>query len=264
MKQFPRKRLGQHFLHDRNVVRKIVDEIDPHPTELIVEIGAGRGALTYPLLERLNKLHVLEIDEQLADQMEGITPEGGELCLHRANALKFDFSQIAKGPASLRVVGNLPYNISTPLLFHLLSFRPVIQDMHLMLQKEVVDRMTAVPGGKTYGRLTVMLSAWLDIESCFEIGPGAFAPPPKVWSTLARLVPRAEPRFEIVDQQRFSQLVAHLFSMRRKTLGRSLKGRLTAETIKNLDIDPRARPETLLPAEFAKLARAIDSDPAAV
>jgi 16S rRNA (adenine1518-N6/adenine1519-N6)-dimethyltransferase len=155
----------------------------------------------------------------------------------------------------LRIVGNLPYNISTPLLFRFLSLRTLIKDMHLMLQREVAVRMTAQPGGKDYGRLTVMLALWADIERCFDIGPGAFTPPPRVWSTVIRVMPRATPRFSVADEARFAKLVAHLFSMRRKTLGRALRGRLTAEQITAAGIDPRARPETLQPADFARLAR---------
>jgi len=253
----PRKRLGQHFLHDPHVIAKIVAAIDPEPTDRVVEIGSGRGALTQPLLERLQTLHVIELDTRLAEQMAVSAAASERLRVHHADALEFDFGALSAGPASLRVVGNLPYNISTPLLFRLLEYREVIKDMHLMLQKEVVDRMTAHPGSKTYGRLTVMLSAWLDIESCFDIGPGAFRPPPKVRSSFARLVPRRAPRFAIDDEIRFSELVAHLFSMRRKTLARSLRERLAPDDIAALGIDPRARPETLLPAEFAQLARAV-------
>lgn len=258
MKQRALKRLGQHFLHDPAVIRKVVDEIAPQRDDVVVEIGPGTGALTYPLLDRLDTLHVIEIDDRLATALENTGSARGRLIVHRGDALGFDFASIASGPDSLRVTGNLPYNISTPLLFHLLSFRSVIRDMHLMLQKEVVDRMTASPGTKSYGRLTVMLSAWVDIESCFDIGPGAFRPPPKVWSSLARLVPRRASRFEISDERSFARLVAHLFSMRRKTLARSLKDHLDPEAISALGIDPRARPETLLPSEFAELARAID------
>jgi 16S rRNA (adenine1518-N6/adenine1519-N6)-dimethyltransferase len=257
MIDYPRKRLGQHFLHDPAVITKIVDAIAPLPGDCLVEIGSGRGALTRPLIERLDVLHVVEIDERLGDALERASASPGKLRLYRADALKFDFGSLVSEPDSLRVVGNLPYNISTPLLFHLLTFRRAIRDMHLMLQKEVVDRMTAAPGTKQYGRLTVMLAAWMDIESCFDIGPGAFTPPPKVWSSLARLVPRSEPRFDIGDERRFSLLVAHLFSMRRKTLARSLKGRLAPGDIEALGIDPRARPESLLPAEFAQLAHAM-------
>ena len=252
----PRKRLGQHFLHDPVVVRKLVDTIDPAPDDVIVEIGGGRGALTAPLLKRVRTLHVVEIDRRLKDELERLDSKDHRLVLHQADALKLDFGSLAQGARTLRVTGNLPYNISTPLLFHLLRFRASIKDMHLMLQKEVVTRMTAAPGGKEYGRLTIMLSRWMDIEACFDVGPGAFRPPPRVKSTFVRLVPRAAPRFHVEDEERFARLVAHLFSMRRKTITRSLKGRLAEADIVALGLDPKARPETLSPADFARIAAA--------
>jgi 16S rRNA (adenine1518-N6/adenine1519-N6)-dimethyltransferase len=251
-----RKSLGQHFLHDPAVIRKIVAAIDPAEDDVLVEIGGGAGALTGPLLERIEELHVIEIDPRLGPELERRGTPSHRLVLHACDALEFDFAGLAKGPHTLRVAGNLPYNISTPLLFRLLAARDAIKDMHLMLQKEVVDRMTAAPGGKEYGRLTVMLSLWADVEALFDIGPGAFSPPPRVWSTLVRVTPRTEPRFPVADEAAFARLVAHLFSMRRKTLGRALKGRLTAEEIAALGIDPRARPETLAGADFARLADA--------
>jgi 16S rRNA (adenine1518-N6/adenine1519-N6)-dimethyltransferase len=225
-----KKRLGQHFLHDPGVIRRLVDAIAPERGDRVVEIGGGPGALTRPLVERLDRLHVVEVDRELAAELP---------------------SRVAH--PELRVVGNLPYNISTPLLFHLLERGDTLKDLHVMLQREVVDRMTARPGGKEYGRLTVMVSLWAQAVPLFDVGPGAFTPPPKVWSTVVRLVPRA-PDFVVADRERFAALVAHLFSMRRKTLGRSLKGRLAPERIAALGIDPRARPETLTAADFARLA----------
>jgi 16S rRNA (adenine1518-N6/adenine1519-N6)-dimethyltransferase len=248
------KRLGQHFLHDPAVIRRLVDVIRPLPGDTMVEIGGGPGALTIPLCEKLERLHVVEVDRELAAALPGRVAQPQRLIVHEADALKFDFGALASGPRSLRVVGNLPYNISTPLLFHLLEFGPVIKDLHVMLQREVVERMTAAPGGKDYGRLTVMLGLWARSEACFDIGPGAFTPPPKVWSTVVRLVPHASPPFPVRDHAQFAGLVARLFSMRRKTLGRALKGSLTAEQIASIGIDPKARPETLAPADFARLA----------
>jgi 16S rRNA (adenine1518-N6/adenine1519-N6)-dimethyltransferase len=250
----PKKRLGQHFLHDPAVIRRIVAAIRPQPSDTMVEIGGGPGALTIPLSDKLERLHVVEVDRDLAAALPGRIAHPERLVVHEADALKFDFGALATGPRSLRVVGNLPYNISTPLLFHLLEFVAVIKDLHVMLQREVVDRMTAAPGGKDYGRLTVMLALWVRAETCFDIGPGAFTPPPKVWSTVVRLVPHAAPPFPVQDHARFARLVAQLFSMRRKTLGRSLKGWLTPEQIAGVGIDPKARPETLAPADFARLA----------
>ena len=241
-------------MHDPAVVRRLVDVIRPDAKDTMVEIGGGPGALTAPLSERLERLHVVEIDRELAAALPSRVAHPERLVVHEADALEFDFGALAVGPRSLRVVGNLPYNISTPLLFHLLGYGAVIKDLHVMLQREVVDRMTAAPGGKEYGRLTVMLSLWARSEVCFDIGPGAFTPPPKVWSTVVRLVPHATPPFAVADHERFARLVAHLFSMRRKTLGRALKGRLSPEQIAGSGIDPKARPETLQPADFARLA----------
>ncbi len=249
-----KKRLGQHFLHDPAIIRRLVDVIRPQPHDTMVEIGGGPGALTVPLCEKLERLHVVEVDRELAAALPSRVSHPERLVVHAADALGFDFGALATGPSSLRVVGNLPYNISTPLLFHLAAFAPLIRDLHVMLQREVVDRMTAAPGGKTYGRLTVMLSVWARAETCFDIGPGAFTPPPKVWSTVVRLVPHATPPFAVADRAKFARLVAHLFSMRRKTLGRALKGSLTPDQIASLGLDPKARPETLAPADFAKLA----------
>jgi 16S rRNA (adenine1518-N6/adenine1519-N6)-dimethyltransferase len=249
-----KKRLGQHFLHDPTVIRRLVEVIRPSAADEMVEIGGGPGALTSPLSAKLKRLHVVEIDRELAAALPGRVEHPERLVVHKADALKFDFGALASGPRSLRVVGNLPYNISTPLLFHLATFAPAIKDLHVMLQREVVERITAAPGGKDYGRLTVMLSLWARAESCFDVGPGAFAPPPKVWSTVVRLVPHESPPFPVRDRARFASLVALLFSMRRKTLGRALKGRLTPEEIASAGIDPKARPETLAPADFARLA----------
>jgi 16S rRNA (adenine1518-N6/adenine1519-N6)-dimethyltransferase len=248
------KRLGQHFLHDPAVIRRLVDVIRPSRGDTMVEIGGGPGALTIPLSEKLERLHVVEVDGALAAALPSRVAHPERLVVHEADALTFDFGALAPGPRSLRVVGNLPYNISTPLLFHLLTFAPVVKDLHVMLQREVVDRMTAAPGGKEYGRLTVMLGLWARSEVCFDIGPGAFTPAPRVWSTVVRLIPHADPPFAVHDHDRFARLVARLFSMRRKTLGRALKGSLTAEQIASIGIDPKARPETLAPADFARLA----------
>ena len=250
----PKKRFGQHFLHDPAVIRRLVDVIRPQPGDTMVEIGGGLGALTIPLSEKLERLHVVEVDRELAAALPERVQHPERLVVHTADALTFDFGALATGPRSLRVVGNLPYNISTPLLFRLLEHAPVLKDVHVMLQREVVDRMAAAPGGKDYGRLTVMLALAARVEACFDVGPGAFTPPPKVWSTVVRLVPHAVPPFAVGDPARFAFLVALTFSMRRKTLGRALKGRLTPEQIASAGIDPKARPETLAPADFARLA----------
>jgi len=176
------------------------------------------------------------------------------LSVHHADALRFDLATLTDGRGRLRVVGNLPYNISTPLLFRFLEYRELIADLHLMLQREVVDRMLAAPGSKQYGRLTIMLAAWTRIERCFDVGPGAFRPPPRVFSSVVRVLPRATARFPVGDADAFRRLVALAFSMRRKTLRRILKGRLDAAALAAAGFDPTARPETLSPEEFARLS----------
>jgi 16S rRNA (adenine1518-N6/adenine1519-N6)-dimethyltransferase len=249
-----RKRFGQHFLHDPGVLRRIVSAIDPRPGERIVEIGPGQGALTLPLLERCGRLEAIEIDRDLAALLTARASGRGELSIHCADVLEVDFKALHGGGAKLRVCGNLPYNISTPLLFHLLESRDVIADMHFMLQKEVVDRIVAPPGGKSYGRLTVMLAAACSAEALFRVGRGAFQPPPAVDSTVVRLVPHAGDPFPLPDPARFARLVAAAFSMRRKTLTNSLRGLVDAGQFAAAGIEAGRRPETLAPAEFARLA----------
>lgn len=251
-----RKRFGQNFLHDPNVIRRIVAAIEPKPEQKMIEIGGGHGALTAALAQCVDRLDVVEIDSRLAEELIQRFPNKDKVRVHNADALKFDFAGCAEQEAKLRIAGNLPYNISTALLFYLLNFRTMIFDMHFMLQKEVVDRMIATPGTKAYGRLTVMLSRWFDIEACFDIRPGSFRPQPRVMSTLARLRVRQAPRFSVSDEQRFASLVTHLFSMRRKTLGRALRGRVSAEALSKLGIDSMARAETLSPERLAALAEA--------
>lgn len=249
---FARKRFGQHFLHDRAVLQKMVDAIDPQPGEALVEIGPGRGALTAPLLERCQPLTVIEIDRDLAAALRERYPSS-TLMVHEADALKLDFAALsARCGQRLRVVGNLPYNISTPLLFHLLEAPTAILDLHVMLQREVIERICAAPGGRDYGRLTVMLAPWVDAEYLFDVGPGAFQPPPKVWSAVARLRVREQPRF--TADARFAKVVSLAFSQRRKTLRNTLKGVLDAAQIAACGLDPGARPETISPESYGKLA----------
>ena len=249
-----RKRFGQHFLHDRNVVRRIVDAVSPTAQQRIVEIGPGRGALTWDLLERAHALDVVEIDRDLAQSLRSDPRAGDALRVHVQDALKMDFVGLRAGGAPLRVVGNLPYNISTPLLFRLLDQRAAICDMHFMLQKEVVDRMTAQPSTKEYGRLTIMLAAVAEIERKFDVGPGAFQPKPKVWSAIVKVSPTLQPRFAMGHDGALRTLVTAAFSARRKTLRNGLKTLLAAEQIEACGIDPQRRPETLTPAQFGLLA----------
>ncbi|HUG73404.1 MAG TPA: 16S rRNA (adenine(1518)-N(6)/adenine(1519)-N(6))-dimethyltransferase RsmA [Steroidobacteraceae bacterium] len=254
-----RKRFGQHFLHDQAVLQRIAAAVDPRPGEHVVEIGPGNGALTARLLERLTPIDAVEIDRDLAAALRARWPQA--LRLHEGDALKFDFSQLAATRGGqLRLVGNLPYNISTPLLFHFLQHRHCIADLTVMLQREVIERMAAPPGGGDYGRLTVMLAPWFDIEQLFDVGPGAFQPPPRVWSSVARLAVLPEPRFTVPPA--FGPLVAQAFSQRRKTLRNSLRSLLDAAAIASAGIDPAARPETLSPEQFAQLAALAQSTPA--
>ena len=249
-----RKRFGQHFLHDPGVIRRIVAAIDPQPSDRLIEIGPGLGALTRPLLERAGHLEVIEIDRDVVPLLEERCRGAGTLTVHLADALTVDIAALAGGGTPLRVVGNLPYNISTPLLFHLLDAAHVVRDMHFMLQKEVVDRIAATPGGKDYGRLTVMLAARCRAERLFHVGPGAFRPPPRVDSAVVRLVPLPGTPFPMPDPQRFAAVVRAAFSMRRKTLRNGLRALVDERAFAACGIDPGRRPETLAAAEFGALA----------
>jgi 16S rRNA (adenine1518-N6/adenine1519-N6)-dimethyltransferase len=249
-----RKRFGQHFLHDPGVIARIVAAIDPQPGERIVEIGPGLGALSRPLLERCGRLEAIEIDRDVIPDLQRHCAGAGELVVRQGDALEMDMAALYGNGPPLRLCGNLPYNISTPLLFHLLASRAVIADMHFMLQKEVVERMVAPPGGKIYGRLTVMLAAACRAELLFRVGSGAFRPAPAVDSAVVRLVPHAVLPFPLPDAARFARVVAAAFSMRRKTLRNSLRGVVAEDAFDATGIDSGRRPETLEPAEFAKLA----------
>lgn len=257
----PRKRFGQHFLHDARVIERIVDAIHPQPGERLVEIGPGLGALTWPLLARHGELDVIEIDRDAMATLEATRPATGLLHIHGGDVLKFDFAALRGSPGQplLRVVGNLPYNISTPLLFRLIEARAHIADMHFMLQKEVVDRMAAGPGEEAYGRLSVMLAPWVSVEPLFDIGPGAFRPPPRVESTYVRLRPRSEQPFELDDLQAYARIVAAAFGQRRKTLRNALKPLLAEAEIAAAGIDPSLRAEVIAPSGFALLARALSA-----
>lgn len=261
-----RKRFGQHFLHDPSVLEHIVAAIAPRPDDRLVEIGPGRGALTRLLLEAGNgALDAIEIDRDLVELLRSELAEYPRLLIHEVDALEFDFTRFAHergGPnehdRKLRVVGNLPYNISTPLLFHLLKHATAIEDLHIMLQREVVARMAAHPDDGDYGRLTVMLAPWVTVERLFDVGPGAFTPPPKVWSAVARLAVRPEPAFAVSPH--FAKVVATAFSHRRKTLRNALRGLVSLEQIESCGLDPGARPETFAPKAFNDLAKILDGD----
>ena len=252
----PRKRFGQHFLHDPNIIARIVAAIHPVPGEHLVEIGPGLGALTRPLLQAAGELDVVELDRDLLEPLQTRCAGLGTLRIHQADALAFDFARLRGEGPRLRVAGNLPYNISTPLLFYLLSQAEQIHDLHFMLQQEVVERMAAGPGEKAYGRLSVMLQYRCQVEALFTVGPGAFQPPPRVWSAVVRLVPRETSTVTVRDEQRFAEVVQRAFAQRRKTLRNSLHGLLDAAQIKAAGVDPIARPETLDLAAFAALSDA--------
>jgi 16S rRNA (adenine1518-N6/adenine1519-N6)-dimethyltransferase len=249
-----RKRFGQHFLHDPGIIRRILDAVDPRPGERLIEVGPGRGALTWGLLARAGRLEVIEIDRDLASRLAADARAKEGLTVHIENVLDTDFSRLRGSGTPLRIVGNLPYNISTPLLFQLLKVRGAIADMHFMLQREVVERLAAQPGGREYGRLTVMVAAYAEVERLFDVGPGAFQPPPAVWSAIVRLRPSGTPRFAIGADGSLRTLVTAAFSHRRKTLRNGLKGLLEPADIEACGVDPQLRPEMLAPAQFGLLA----------
>jgi 16S rRNA (adenine1518-N6/adenine1519-N6)-dimethyltransferase len=252
-----RKRFGQHFLHDPAVIERIIAAIAPRPGDALVEIGPGQGALTDLLLAASSSLDVIEIDRDLAAALRRQHADQPRLRVHEGDALEFDFAALASGRGQrLRVVGNLPYNISTPLLFRLLDAGAALLDMHFMLQKEVVDRIVAAPGGKQYGRLGVMLAPRVHATRLLDVGPGAFRPPPRVWSALVRLEMRPEPPGWAALPQ-FAAVVTAAFGQRRKTLRNALGGLLSATQISAAGIDPGARAETLAAADFGRLALAV-------
>jgi 16S rRNA (adenine1518-N6/adenine1519-N6)-dimethyltransferase len=252
-----RKRFGQNFLTDDMVVARIVAAIHPQRDDHLVEIGPGLGVLTTALLPQVEAMDAIELDRDIIPKLAKQCAERGQLTIHASDALRFDFATLAADGRKLRIVGNLPYNISTPLLFHLLAKHELVQDMHFMLQKEVVDRLAAKPGGKDYGRLSVMMQYHCRVEALFDVPPEAFTPAPKVTSAVVRLVPYAEPPVSVLQLELLDQLVSQAFSQRRKTLRNTLKSLLSAEQMTALDIDPGRRAETLSLAEFASLANAV-------
>lgn len=255
----PRKRFGQNFLHDQQILNRMLQAINPAPDDQIVEIGPGEGALTCPLLEQHDRLTAIELDRDLIPLLAEKCESLGELRLIEADAMKFDFSQLASTGNKIRIVGNLPYNISTPILFHLASYADLITDLHVLLQKEVAERIAAKPGGKSYGRLSVMMQSRFKTLLLFDVGPGAFRPPPKVTSTFIRLVPHPHPIVEINHFERFSELVTAAFSQRRKTLKNSIHALLDEQQIIATGIDPSRRAETLTLEEFAALGNMLES-----
>ncbi|MFV1973173.1 MAG: 16S rRNA (adenine(1518)-N(6)/adenine(1519)-N(6))-dimethyltransferase RsmA, partial [Thiohalobacterales bacterium] len=244
---------GQHFLHDPVIIDRIVTAITPQADDTLVEIGPGEGAITLPLLRAAGRLQVVELDRDLIGPLQQMAGDTGELTVHNADALRFDFSKLATA-GSLRVVGNLPYNISTPLLFHLLEQSHCISDMHFMLQKEVVDRLAAAPGSGQYGRLSVMIQYRCEVTPLFSIGAGAFRPPPRVESAFVRLLPYQTPPVAVQDEAILAAVVRQAFSQRRKTLRNVLRDMVDTEAMQALGIDPALRAEMLGIREFALLA----------
>ena len=246
-----RKRFGQHFLNDPAIIDAIIRAIHPTGDDVIVEIGPGQGAITDALARLAGHLHAVELDRDLVARLRHKYGDHPNVTVHEADALQFDFASLGD---RIRVVGNLPYNISTPLLFHLLKFRSRILDMHFMLQKEVVDRMAASPGSKAYGRLGIMLGCHLNIESLFDVPREAFDPPPEVTSAIVRLDPLPPGTFDIQDEAGLSTLVSTAFMQRRKTLRNSLKKSVEVTDFEAVDIDPVLRPEQVSIADYVRLS----------
>ncbi|MBK1722489.1 16S rRNA (adenine(1518)-N(6)/adenine(1519)-N(6))-dimethyltransferase RsmA [Thiocystis violacea] len=254
MEHQPRKRFGQNFLRDPAVIERIHSAIAPQPGQRLVEIGPGQGAITEGLLRALGTLDVIELDRDLVGPLQARLGALGDLRIHNADALRFDFKALASDGGGLRLVGNLPYNISTPLLFHFIDQADCLLDLHLMLQREVVDRIVADPGDKIYGRLSVMIQTFCDAQRLFRIGPGAFTPAPKVESAFMRLRPLRPLPHEILSPGMHARIVAAAFGQRRKTLRNSLSGLIDLPLFEEAGIDPSLRAETLDVSAFARLA----------
>jgi len=258
-----KKALGQHFLHERHYIDSIVRAVDPKPGDMLVEIGPGQGAITFPLLRRHGALTAIEFDRDLIAPLTEAARGVGELTILHRDVLSVDFTELAAG-GTLRLVGNLPYNLSSPILFHALDHAAAITDMHFMLQKEVVDRMAAGPGSKVYGRLSVMLQAYCEVTPLFVVPPGAFRPPPKVDSAVVRMVPKDPLQIDVRDPKRLAAVVRAAFGQRRKTLRNALSSVCDTDMIEAAGIRPEARAEQVEVASFIALAnlpydRAVES-----
>lgn len=249
-----RKRFGQNFLHDQGVIQAILSAISSNSEDHLVEIGPGQGALTEPLLQNCKKIDVVELDRDLVKLLGNKFSDNPKLTIHSADALFFDFGELCQSDDKIRVIGNLPYNISTPLMFHLLEGTASIKDMHFMLQKEVVDRMQAQPGNKHYGKLSIMLQYHCHVEKLFDVPPECFDPAPKVVSAIVRLIPHEKPPVETESPELLSRVVTQAFSQRRKTLRNSLSGLFTADQLSAQGIDPKLRAENLSIEEFVRLS----------
>jgi 16S rRNA (adenine1518-N6/adenine1519-N6)-dimethyltransferase len=255
-----RKRFGQNFLQDKNIIYNILAHAGPKSSDHWVEIGPGLGALTRPLLTSGARLDIVELDRDLVSYLQQELANQPQLTIHSADALKFDFSQLSHGADRLRIIGNLPYNISTPLMFHLLENTACIEDMHFMLQKEVVDKICATPGSKQYGRLSVMMQYYCSPEPLFDVPPESFNPIPKVMSAIVKLVPYTQPPVAIKDIASFGRLVTQAFGQRRKTIRNSLKELVNEQQMEVLGIDPNLRAEALSLEQFAQLSLCLQTD----
>lgn len=253
----PRKRFGQHFLRDQDVIQRIVAAIRPTPSDHLVEIGPGQGAITLPVIKLSRHLDVIEFDRDLIPQLEERAGSRGGLIIHQADALDFDFATLCKDKRPLRVFGNLPYNISTPLLFHLLGYASLISDMVFMLQKEVAERLAAPADSDAYGRLSVMVQYHCQVDLLFDVPPSAFHPPPKVDSSIVRLKPYRTYPHEAHNYHLFEDIVRHAFGMRRKTLRNSLAEIIAPERWDNLPVKKDLRAEKLSVADFVALSNAL-------
>jgi len=246
-----RKRFGQHFLTAPEIIEQIVSAIEPQSGDVIVEIGPGRAAITDPLSILSPALHAIELDRDLVGQLERRFNSRDNVHIHEADALSFDYASLGD---RIRLVGNLPYNISTPLLFHLVAFRDVIVDMHFMLQKEVVDRICATPGNKNFGRLTIMLGCRMEAVSLFDVPPGAFSPPPRVLSSVVRMRPLPAGTYDARDDERLEAIVKLAFSRRRKTLRNALNGMAEPQDLDAIGLDAGLRPEQVSIDDWVALA----------
>ena len=258
-----RKRFGQNFLTDENIIERIVRAIAPKPGDNIVEIGPGLGAITEPVAELTDLLNVVELDKDLAERLQTHPFIGKKLNIFQADALQFDFSQVTREDKPLKVFGNLPYNISTPLLFHLYEFLDQIENMHFMLQKEVVNRMCAAPNSKAYGRLSIMTQYYCRTVPVTDVPPGSFVPPPKVDSAVIRLIPKDKASRSRANPASLNRVCLEAFNQRRKTLRNSLQNIMTAEDLAELGIDASLRAENLSLDEFVTIANWLDAQQAA-
>lgn len=256
-----KKRFGQNFLHNDAIISNIVDAINPEPEDNLIEIGPGLGALTEPVVDRAGHLSVVELDRDLAHRLRHHPFLAPKLTIYEEDALKFNFAQLVKDDKPLRIFGNLPYNISTPLIFHLLTFKDKVKDMHFMLQKEVVERMASGENCKAYGRLSIMTQYQCQVVPVMEIGPEAFKPAPKVDSAIVRLIPHKTIKNPVKDINALNQVCLAAFNQRRKTIRNSFKKLINAEQFLSLDIDASLRPENLALADFIKLANFVTDNP---